>query len=82
MVEVLPHLTSSEEALARRASARAGAIVGRVPRHTFSFWNLAQIHRRLSAGLGLVQRAGMFATIDNTVTLPGYVKADERHSLL
>ena len=35
-----------------------------------------QLHPRVSAGLGIVQRSDMFATIDNTVVLPGYVKAD------
>ncbi len=58
------------------AAARAGAIVGQVPHHTFSLWNTVRLHARLSAGLGVVQRSDMFATIDNTVVLPGYVKAD------
>jgi catecholate siderophore receptor len=58
------------------AAAREGAIVGQVPDHTFSLWNTVQLHRRLSAGLGIVQRSDMFATIDNSVVLPGYVKAD------
>jgi len=58
------------------ASARAGAIVGQVPHHTFSLWNTVRLHTRLSASLGIVQRSDMFATIDNTVMLPGYVKAD------
>jgi len=58
------------------AAARAGAIIGQVPHHTFSLWNTVQLHPRLSAGLGIVQRSDMFATIDDTVVLPGYVKAD------
>jgi catecholate siderophore receptor len=58
------------------ASARAGAVVGQVPHHTFSLWNQVQLIRRLSAGLGLIQRSDMFATIDNTVVLDGYFKAD------
>jgi len=58
------------------AAARAGAIVGQVPHHTFSLWNTVRLHTRLSAGFGIVQRSDMFATIDNTVVLPGYVKAD------
>lgn len=67
-----------QDAYVRRAtaSARAGATVGQVPQHTFSLWNNVRMHRRLSAGLGIIQRSDMFATIDNTVTLPGYVRAD------
>jgi len=58
------------------AAARAGALVGQVPNHMFSLWNTVQLHPRVSAGLGIVQRSEMFATIDNTVVLPGYVKFD------
>ena len=67
-----------QNAYVRRAtvSARAGAVVGQVPHHTFSLWNNVRLHRRVSAGLGVVQRSDMFATIDNTVVLPGYLKAD------
>ena len=57
-------------------SARAGAVVGQVPRHTFSLWNHYQVHPRLAAGLGIVHRSDMFAAIDNTVRLPGYTRAD------
>jgi catecholate siderophore receptor len=67
-----------QDAYVRRAttSAIAGATVGQVPHHTFSLWNTVQLHCRLSAGLGLIQRSDMFAAIDNTVVLPGYVRAD------
>jgi catecholate siderophore receptor len=58
------------------ASARAGLKVGEVPRFTFSFWNNFKLLPRLGAGLGILNRADMFATIDNTVTLPGYTRAD------
>ena len=58
------------------AAARAGAVVGQVPHHTFSLWNHYSIHPRVSAGVGLIQRSEMFATIDNTVALPGYLRAD------
>jgi len=57
-------------------AATAGATVAQVPHHTFSLWNTYQIHPRVSAGLGLSQRSEMFAAIDNTVVLPGYVRAD------
>jgi catecholate siderophore receptor len=58
------------------ASARAGAQVAQVPHHTFSLWNSYQVLPRLSAGLGVLNRSDMYAGIDNTVTLPGYVRAD------
>jgi catecholate siderophore receptor len=62
--------------IAATASAKAGATVAQVPRHTFSLWNLYQVHPRVGAGLGVVYRTDMFATIDNTVTLPGYTDVD------
>jgi catecholate siderophore receptor len=64
-----PFVTSATTA------AQAGAQVGQVPHHTLSLWNYYQVVPRIAAGLGIVQRT-MFAAIDNTVTLPGYVRAD------
>ncbi|MBI4892925.1 MAG: TonB-dependent receptor, partial [Acidobacteria bacterium] len=58
------------------AAARAGARIAQVPRGTFSIWNNYQITRRAGAGLGILNRASMFAAIDNTVVLPGYTRAD------
>jgi catecholate siderophore receptor len=58
------------------ATARLGAQVGQVPHHTFSLWNNYQFHRHVAAALGLISRSEMFATIDNTVRLPGYLRAD------
>jgi catecholate siderophore receptor len=57
-------------------AAVAGKQVGQVPHHTLSLWNKYQIIPRLSAGLGIIHRSDMFATIDNTVTLPGYTRLD------
>lgn len=58
------------------AVARAGAQAAQVPHNTFSLWNNYQILPRLGAGLGILNRTDMFAAIDNTVTLPGYTRAD------
>lgn len=58
------------------ATALAGKQVGQVPRNTFSLWNKYQFTSRLGVGLGIVNRSDMFATVDNTVVLPGYTKAD------
>jgi catecholate siderophore receptor len=57
-------------------AALAGQQVGQVPHHTFSLWNNYQILPRLGAGLGILHRSDMFAAVDNTVTLPGYTRAD------
>jgi catecholate siderophore receptor len=57
-------------------AAAGGAQVGQVPHHAFSLWNNYQIVARLGAGFGVLYRADMFAAIDNTVTLPGYTRAD------
>jgi catecholate siderophore receptor len=58
------------------ASAALGAIVAQVPHHQFSLWNRYQLAPGIGAGLGVLYRSDMFAAIDNTVTLPGYVRAD------
>ena len=57
-------------------AARAGAQVGQVPHHVLSLWNSYQLHPRVRAALGVLHRSDMFAAIDNTVTLPGYTRAD------
>jgi catecholate siderophore receptor len=57
-------------------AARTGAQVAQAPHRTFSLWNNYQILPRLSAGVGILNRSDMFAAIDNTVTLPGYTRAD------
>jgi len=58
------------------AAAPVGAHVGQVPYHTFSLWNSVQVHEKVGAALGLIYRSAMFATIDDTVTLPGYTRVD------
>jgi catecholate siderophore receptor len=67
-----------QDAFITRATiaARAGAQVAQVPHHSFSLWNNYQLSSRLAAGLGVVHRSDMFAAVDNTVTLPGYLRAD------
>lgn len=57
-------------------AAVAGKRVGQVPHHSFSLWNKYQITSKLGAGLGIISRSDMFATVDNSVILPGYTKAD------
>lgn len=57
-------------------AAAAGKKVGQVPHHTLSLWNKYQIVPKLSGGLGVIYRSDMFAAIDNSVTLPGYLRLD------
>jgi catecholate siderophore receptor len=57
-------------------AAAAGALVGQVPHHTLSLWNNYQVHPRVGAALGVLRRTDMFATIDNSVRLPGYTRVD------
>lgn len=58
------------------AAAREGARVGQVPRNNISLWNKYQFFPAFAAGLGVIYRSDMFATIDDTVTLPGYTRVD------
>jgi catecholate siderophore receptor len=57
-------------------AAKAGAQVAQVPHHTLSLWNHLALRARLGAAVGVLFRTNMFATIDNTVTLPGYTRVD------
>jgi len=58
------------------ASARQGATVPLVPASTLSLWSKHRLAAWLGAGLGVVHQTGMYAAIDNTVTLPGFTRFD------
>ena len=58
------------------AAAKEGQTVALVPERTFSLWNRYQVTPWLGLGLGVVNRSEMYASIDNTVTLPGFTRAD------
>ena len=57
-------------------AAPRGARVAMVPRHNVSVWNHYRLTPRLGAGLGLVRLTDRWAGVDNTVTIPGYTRAD------
>jgi catecholate siderophore receptor len=57
-------------------AAKAGAAVPLVPRRTLSLWNRVQVMPAVGVGLGIIRQSEMFAAIDNTVTLPGFTRAD------
>ena len=66
------------------STAPAGTQIAQVPRHSFSVWNKYQFTRRLGAGLGLIRRSDMFASLNNnkstpplrSVVLPAYIRVD------
>ena len=57
-------------------AAVAGKQIAQVPRHSFTLWNKYQVLKQLSAGVGLIRRSDIFASIDNTVVLPAYTRID------
>jgi catecholate siderophore receptor len=58
------------------ASAKAGAQLANLPRHSASLWNRFDLASGWGLGLGVVYRDALFTSTDNSVTLPGYVRAD------
>ncbi|HYJ81171.1 MAG TPA: TonB-dependent siderophore receptor [Longimicrobiaceae bacterium] len=57
-------------------AAPEGATPALVPERTFSLWNRWQVLPSVGIGLGVIHQSDMFAAIDNTVTLPGFTRAD------
>lgn len=64
------------EITSRTAQAEPGAKVPVVPEHTLTLWNRYQLHRQWGVGLGVIYQDDMFASIDNTVTLPSFTRFD------
>jgi catecholate siderophore receptor len=54
----------------------AGNIVQLVPLHQLSLWNKYQITPMWGAALGVIYFSDSFATSDDTVRLPGFVRFD------
>ena len=57
-------------------TAQAGAVLAQVPRHSFAFWNKAELSRRWGAGVGIIRRGDIFTSTDNQVVLPRFVRVD------
>ena len=57
-------------------AAKAGASVPLVPHQALSLWNRVQASATLGIGLGLIRQGASYAAIDNSVTLPGFTRAD------
>ncbi len=58
------------------ATVVAGARLAQLPRHTLSLWNRYDFNRRFGLGLGVIYRDEIYASTDNTVKLPGFVRFD------
>lgn len=57
-------------------AAPAGATMPHVPRHSLALWNRLALGPHWAVGLGLSARGAVFASTDNSVRLPGYVRVD------
>ena len=68
--------TQRAEITSTTSAAPAGRSVPLVPRRTLSLWNRLQVTRAAGVGLGVVRQSAMFASIDNTVTLPAFTRVD------
>jgi catecholate siderophore receptor len=53
-----------------------GRKVPLVPRHSFSLWNKYDVTNQFGVGLGLIARSKSYASISNSVKLPGYARLD------
>ena len=58
------------------ASIRAGARLAQLPRHSASLWNRYDLNTTWGFGLGWIYRDEIFASTDNTVSLPGFARVD------
>jgi catecholate siderophore receptor len=58
------------------ATARAGATLSQLPRHTLSLWNRYDFTGAFGLGLGVVRRGDMFASTSNAVVVPGFTRVD------
>jgi catecholate siderophore receptor len=57
-------------------TARAGAVLANLPKHSLSLWNRYDVSRRIGVGVGLIYRGELFTSTDNTVVLPSYLRTD------
>jgi catecholate siderophore receptor len=53
-----------------------GAVLGELPKHTYSVWNRYDFTPWFGAGFGVIGRSAMFTTTSNAVTLPAYARVD------
>ncbi len=58
------------------ATALKGNRLAQLPRNSASLWNRYDFNDRFGAGLGLVYRSAIHASVDNLVTLPAFTRVD------
>ena len=58
------------------ATVVAGARLAQLPRHSFSLWNRYDLNQQWGCGLGAIYRDEIFASTDNTVKLPSFLRFD------
>jgi catecholate siderophore receptor len=58
------------------ATARAGATLAQLPKHSVSLWNKYSFTPRFAAALGVVYRGDVFTSTDNLVVLPDWTRVD------
>lgn len=58
------------------ATARAGATLAQLPRHSLSVWNKYAFTRQVAAGMGVIYRDAVFTSTDNLVALPHWIRVD------
>ncbi len=58
------------------SAAPAGSKVPLVPRRSFSLWNRYDVTKEFGVGVGVIARSKSYASISNSVKLPGYTRVD------
>lgn len=58
------------------SNAQAGNTLAQLPRHSASLWNRYDITPAFGVGLGVIHRGSFYASVDNTVTVPGFTRMD------
>lgn len=69
------------KALSTGTDAGADAIpvgrkIGLVPENMFSLWNRVNLSEQWGAGLGIIHQSSSYASISNSVKLPGFTRVD------
>jgi catecholate siderophore receptor len=50
--------------------------LSQVPKHQASLWNRYDFNKSVGAGIGIIHQSSQFASISNTVRLPGFTRVD------
>ena len=58
------------------SAAVAGNRLAQLPKHSASLWNRYDFNQSFGVGLGIIHRGGIFANVDNAVTLPAFTRFD------